>query len=146
LSYEKQLRSNMTIAERALWHVLRAGRTGYKFRRQAPIGPYIVDFAALSHRLIIEVDGGQHAESAKDRERDAWLLKRGYRVMRFWNHEVLRQRETVLQSILEVLREGQRGAPGDPLSPTLSPTGERGDPSRGVAVTVGEGSRLGSEL
>jgi very-short-patch-repair endonuclease len=95
------LRSNMTDAEVRLWYHLRAHRfMGLKFKRQKPIGRYIVDFVCLEHFLIIELDGGQHAEQAdNDRERDEYLSMRGYRVLRFWNHQVLAEMEAVLESI-----------------------------------------------
>jgi very-short-patch-repair endonuclease len=75
----KQLRSNMTDAERRLWYRLRAHRFGgLKFKRQAPIGPYVVDFICFDHKLILEVDGGQHSENLKDQSRDVWLTSEGY--------------------------------------------------------------------
>ena len=85
----RELRTTMTDAERALWHALRARQLGARFRRQAPIGPYIADFACLERKLVIEIDGGQHAESEYDVVRDGWLRQHGYRVLRYWNHEVL---------------------------------------------------------
>ncbi len=74
---------------------------GIKFRRQAPIGAYIVDFVAFESRLVIEVDGGQHAEDGKDNDmrRDAWLSSQGFTVLRFWNNEVLQNLEGVLETI-----------------------------------------------
>jgi very-short-patch-repair endonuclease len=74
---------------------------GIKFRRQAPIGAYIVDFVAFERRLVIEVDGGQHAEEEKDKDilRDAWLSSQGFTVLRFWNNEVLQNLEGVLETI-----------------------------------------------
>ncbi|HET7729541.1 MAG TPA: DUF559 domain-containing protein [Usitatibacter sp.] len=97
----KPLRSNLTDAERALWYRLRAGRfNGIKFRRQVPLGVYVVDFLCEQARLVVEVDGGQHAERvAQDQERTQWLEARGYRVVRFWNDEVL----TNMEGVLEVL-------------------------------------------
>jgi very-short-patch-repair endonuclease len=85
----RQLRRDMTDAERVLWRRLRMLQMGVRFRRQHPLGPYIADFACLSHRLIVEVDGGQHCESAYDARRDRMLVDLGYRVLRFWNHEIL---------------------------------------------------------
>ena len=100
----RQLRKNSTDAEAALWRILRASTlAGTKFRRQHPIGPYIVDFVSLSRKLIIECDGGQHAESAADAVRDRWLAERGYRTLRFWNNEILSNREGVLHAILEAI-------------------------------------------
>jgi very-short-patch-repair endonuclease len=76
---------------------------GFKFVRQEPIGRYIADFVCREKNLIIEVDGGQHAESVKDVERDAYLTAQGYRLMRFWNNDVLTNREGVSLTILEAL-------------------------------------------
>jgi len=89
----------MTDAERALWRVLRARGLGPKFRRQEPIGPYIVDFVALDERVVIELDGGQHAESRSDPARDADLRAQGFTVLRFWNTEVLTNLEGVVSRI-----------------------------------------------
>ena len=102
----RELRKNMTDAEQTLWRRLRGEQLGGHFRRQAPIGSYIVDFVSFHHRLIIELDGGQHGEAnqaAYDLERTAFLQGEGFRVLRFWNHEVLQNREGVLQRIWEVL-------------------------------------------
>lgn len=107
----RELRKNLTDAERKLWAQLRLRQVeGHRFRRQRPVGPYIVDFICLEQRLIIEVDGGQHAErTSKDAKRDAWLRSQGYRVLRFWNNEVLSQTEGVLHVIIEAL--GEEGRP-----------------------------------
>jgi very-short-patch-repair endonuclease len=102
----RQLRRDMTDAERLLWSRLRRNFLGVPFRRQLPIGAFIVDFVCLPKRLIIEVDGGQHLESSRDRARDAWLAENGFRVLRFWNYEVLRNLEGVLTRILEELGKG----------------------------------------
>ena len=101
----RKLRSNPTDAERFLWRHLRLRQfAGYKFRRQRPIGPYIVDFVCLEKLLVIEVDGGQHSEQRSyDARRDAWLKKEGFRVLRFWDDEVLKQVESVKQAIWETL-------------------------------------------
>jgi very-short-patch-repair endonuclease len=86
----KTLRKSQTDAEKLLWRHLRAKQMkGLKFRRQQPIGNYVVDFVFLEKSLVIEVDGGQHADNAKDEERDAWLTSEGFKVLRFWNNEVL---------------------------------------------------------
>src|SRR5262249_55035908 len=89
--FARQLRTNMTDAERRLWARLRRTRPdGHRLRRQVPIGPYIADFACHAVKVIIEVDGGQHsAEKAYDDRRTAWLEARGYRVLRYWNSDVL---------------------------------------------------------
>jgi very-short-patch-repair endonuclease len=95
----------MTDAERVLWHHLRARRlAGCKFRRQLIIEPYIVDFACIEAKLIIEADGSQHAEQQiNDDRRTAYLESLGYRVLRFWNHEILTATPDVLASIQRVL-------------------------------------------
>jgi len=101
----KALRNNMTDAEKRLWIELRRRRLlGCKFRRQQPLGSYIVDFVCLSERLIIELDGGQHArELAYDRCRDHWLTEQGFTVLRFWNNNVFENIEGVLQRITDEL-------------------------------------------
>jgi very-short-patch-repair endonuclease len=96
----RRLRRNMTDAERKLWSRLRNKQVdGYKFRRQAPLGPYVLDFFCESERQVIEVDGGQHAESKDDEQRTAWLVACGCRVIRFWNHDVLQNIDGVLERI-----------------------------------------------
>ena len=98
--FSKNLRQNMTDAEQRLWQHLRAHRMdGHKFRRQQPVGPYIVDFVHFAQRLIIEADGGQHAGSAHDAARDAWLHNQGFRVLRFWNNDILLRTDVVLEAI-----------------------------------------------
>lgn len=100
----RQLRRASTDTERALWRLLRDRRLGgAKFRRQQPLGPYIVDFVCLAARLVVEADGGQHAGCASDAVRDAWLASQGFRVLRFWNNEVLRNAEGVLLTICDAL-------------------------------------------
>jgi very-short-patch-repair endonuclease len=100
----KKLRKEMTNAERALWRQLRAKQfEDLKFRRQQPISDYIVDFVCFEKKLIIEVDGGQHVENEEsDRERTKWLAERGYQVIRFWNHDVLRNCTGVMERIMEI--------------------------------------------
>src|SRR5882672_5523242 len=87
LAKARRLRRDMTEAEKRLWYLLRGHRfDGMKFKRQVPVGPYIVDFASISLRLIIELDGGQHdSRREHDARRTAWLEADGYRVIRFWN-------------------------------------------------------------
>jgi very-short-patch-repair endonuclease len=116
----------MTDAERRLWYWLRAHRfAGHKFKRQVPLGRYVVDFACLNRSLVIEVDGGQHADSARDRQRDAWLRARGFQVLRFWNNDVLKNTEGVLEMILAALEQSLSRL-GPAVLGTLSPSG-RGD-------------------
>jgi len=103
----REMRKNFTDAEQKLWKRLRNRQTdGEKFRRQQPIGKYIVDFVCPERKLIVEVDGGQHREQiAYDDERTAWLESGGSRVLRFWNNEVLEDVEVVLDVIVEALNE-----------------------------------------
>ncbi len=101
----RRLRRDMTDAERALWRTLRFRQIeGRAFRRQHVMGPYIVDFICLDAKLIVEVDGSQHAEREDhDAERTRWLAARGYRVIRFWNYHVLREPLTVAAEIRRVM-------------------------------------------
>ena len=103
----RRLRKNATDAEGALWRKLRSRRSlcGFKFVRQEPIGPYTVDFVCREIRLIVEVDGGQHVNSPHDAVRDRWLASRNYRVMRFWNNDVLTNITGVLEAIANALAE-----------------------------------------
>ncbi len=103
----RQLRQNMTLAEQSLWRHLRGKRlAGYKFRRQQPLGTYILDFVCLEAKLVIEIDGGQHTEqTAYDAQRTRHLQQHGLTVLRFWNNEVLQQTEAVLTAILHKLAE-----------------------------------------
>jgi len=91
----RALRKAATPAERILWSMVRGDRLGVRFRRQQPIGPYIVDFLCPTHRLIVEIDGGQHNGSPHDERRDAWLRGQGYEVLRFWNADVFANRDGV---------------------------------------------------
>jgi len=101
----------MTDAEQTLWQRIRGRQIeGMKFRRQQPIGPYVVDFACLEASLVVEVDGGQHAkEEARDAARTRRLEAEGYRVLRFWNHEVLGETDAVLERIGEAIRNSGGG-------------------------------------
>jgi very-short-patch-repair endonuclease len=116
----KTLRHQMTDADTRLWSALRAHRLdGLSFRRQTPVGRFIVDFVCHDRWLIVELDGGQHAESTKDIGRDRWLASKGYRVLRFWNSYVLKNRMGVLETILDAAHEAT------PL-PNPPPQGGRG--------------------
>jgi len=121
--FAKFLRREMTDAERKLWHYLRAGRmSGHKFKRQMPIGPYIVDFASPLLGLAIELDGGQHLEKAKyDDVRTDQLREKGFTVLRFWNDDVLLRTEIVLDEICRQVNA---------LSPNPSPVNGRGETVR----------------
>ncbi len=105
--HARELRQNLTDAEKRLWYCLRGGRLeGYKFRRQTPIGPYIADFVCEERRLIVEADGGQHAEQWEyDAVRSQYLQLQGYTVLRFWNHDILQHTEIVLTQILHTLKQ-----------------------------------------
>ena len=110
------LRKNMTDAERSLWSVLRLRQQGgHRFRRQFPIGRYIVDFVCLDARLIVEVDGGQHSENTGDLVRDDWLRSQHFNVLRFWNNDVLSNLEGVSQAIESALMQASPPSQPSPL-------------------------------
>ncbi|MEJ1336401.1 MAG: DUF559 domain-containing protein [Candidatus Sedimenticola sp. (ex Thyasira tokunagai)] len=119
----RELRHNQTDAEMLLWSKLRKRQlNGCKFRRQFPVHPYIVDFACLSERLIIELDGGQHAEQkAYDEKRTAYLESKGFRLLRYWNNEVLGQLQEVVDDIQNQLMIDS----STPPHPSPHPGGER---------------------
>jgi very-short-patch-repair endonuclease len=114
-SRARSLRRDLTDAERIIWNAIRAHRMhGMSFRRQTPIGPFIVDFVCHSALVIIEIDGGQHYETEyikRDARRDAYLASEGYRILRFNNHEVLTNRQGVLETIATAIVH----APSPPL-------------------------------
>jgi very-short-patch-repair endonuclease len=122
----RQLRQNPTDAERKLWQRLRTLPCAAHFRRQATIGPYFADFTCHTHRLVIEIDGGQHADSASDAIRTAYLETNGYRVLRFRNNNVLGNTDGVLEIIISALRVA-------PPTPAPSPPRERGEGKCGDA-------------
>ena len=117
----RELRNNATAAERRLWQFIRNRQLhGIRFNRQVPIGPFICDFVARTQKLIIELDGGQHAvRTVEDERRTAFLASRGYRVLRFWNNDVLENGDGVLRVIEEALND--RPSP----SPSRSAGGEK---------------------
>ena len=121
----RRLRKNMTNAERLLWRRLRDRQLGgYKFRRQHPIGPFFVDFVCLEKKLVIEVDGGQHAKNLEaDVKRSDYFKEKGYRVLRFWNNEVLEESKSVLSVILSSLLKDDPPHP-DPLPPKVGGEGD----------------------
>jgi very-short-patch-repair endonuclease len=135
----RQLRRDETDAEYKLWYRLRGREIGgYKFVRQVPLGPYVVDFLCRSKRLIVEIDGEQHVDSERDASRTVWLNRHGYSVLRFWNHEALREKEAVLDTILAAL-EGQITAPSPGLrfAPAdLSPLGRGTEPTTTVSKNL----------
>jgi len=103
-SRARKLREASTDAELRLWNRLRSRQlSGFKFVRQEPIGPFVVDFICREQRLIIEVDGGQHAADPRDNRRDKWLTDHRYRVLRFWNNDVLGNIGGVLETIVSAL-------------------------------------------
>jgi len=101
----RRLRADMTDVERRLWLHLRGEQLdGYRFRRQVPIGDYVVDFACMKAKLVIELDGGQHASAeTEDARRTRWLESQGYRVLRFWDSDILEEPEGVLETIRKAL-------------------------------------------
>ena len=102
----RDLRRNSTEAEKLFWRKLRENFPNTKFRRQSPVGPYIADFLSHRHKLIIEVDGGQHVEqTAADAARTRFLESEGFTVIRFWNNEVLENCDGVLQAITAKLSD-----------------------------------------
>ena len=115
---QRNLRNAMTDAERRLWSVLRSRQLdGCKFRRQHPYFRYILDFVCLERRLVVEVDGGQHAGSQEDAQRDRFLAEGGFRVLRFWNNDVLTQTQAVAEEIHRHLVDlaQHHPLPGPPL-------------------------------
>jgi very-short-patch-repair endonuclease len=121
--FVKQLRSQMTDAENLLWRHLRANRlNGAKFKRQQAIGLYVVDFIHFGARLIIEADGGQHNGAASDTRRDAWLKSQGFRMLRFWNNEILQNIEGVLEVIMDALKQ----SPSRSIAPSPQPLPREG--------------------
>ena len=123
------MRQNPTEAEAALWRLLRAKRlAGWKFRQQQKLDGYIVDFVCFKARLIVEADGSQHIDSDYDVDRDAYLRSQGFRVLRYYNNDILAQRESVLTSILDALNSGDAGIePASPLPPLPNPSPARGE-------------------
>jgi very-short-patch-repair endonuclease len=109
----------MSGAESRLWYLLRRKQLGgIRFRRQQPIGPYIVDFVCLKKRIVIEFDGASHSETqGYDDARTAWLQVKGFRVLRFWNNDVLGNQDGVIEVILDALHQ----APSSPLPLPLPP-------------------------
>ena len=120
---QRNLRRNMTDAELRLWLYLKGRQmSGYKFRRQHPFEDYVLDFVCLEAMLIIEVDGAQHAHNTiSDRERTKNLREAGFKVVRFWNNEVLEQMEAVKESIWTMLKVQNPAYSSDPSPPRSSP-------------------------
>ena len=127
--FARQLRNGPTEAEKRIWHFLRAGKLGVRFRRRAAVGAYLVDFVCFSHRLIVELDGPQHLEdNARDYDtrRTAWLASRGFRVLRFRNQALDEDVEQVVEEIQRALSEA------DPaISPPPQPSPQGGGSRNG---------------
>jgi very-short-patch-repair endonuclease len=123
----KTLRANATEAERLLWGIVRDRRLDrHKFRRQVPIGPFIVDLFCPEAKLVLELDGSQHAEDPTDTRRDAWLKAKGYRVLRIWNNELTSNRDGVLEAIWTAVRDSSPH-PGAARHPSPSRGEGKGD-------------------
>ncbi len=134
------LRSRLTDAERKLWYALRDRRfAGAKFRRQVPVGPYVADFLCYEARLVIEVDGGQHAESAKDRRRDRWFAQNAFHVLRFWNNDV----HSNLEGVVTVIIDALRATPHPARATRGRPSPARGEGTRVPSRRSGHGTRPG---
>ena len=102
--FARHLRGNLTDAETRLWfHLRRHQLGGFRFRRQYPAGPYVADFVWVEAHLIVELDGSQHLASAADAVRDGWFVAQGFRILRFWNDDVLLRTDEVLAKILNSL-------------------------------------------
>ena len=102
------LRKQSTDAERLLWRRLRGEQLGVKFRRQHPFLSYVVDFVCIERRLVIELDGSQHMDSKRDALRDEALMRAGFRVLRFWNNQVLSETDAVVEMIDQALKTPRR--------------------------------------
>lgn len=112
-TWAREMRVGMTDAEALLWRLLRDRRIeGAKFRRQHPMGRYILDFYCVEKKLCIELDGGQHSDAAGyDVQRDQWLNKQGIRVLHFWNNQMLMETESVMEMIYMTIIESKKNAP-----------------------------------
>jgi very-short-patch-repair endonuclease len=124
-AFAKSLRASATDSEVALWRLLRSRRLAdMKFRRQVPIGEWIVDFVSFECRLVVEADGSQHAGSERDMRRDQDLTSRGFHILRFWNNEILLKPDAIAEAIFA--SAAQPPSPGELRSPP-SPTGGEGN-------------------
>jgi len=121
----RQLRSDMTLEERLVWWRLRNQQLGVKFRRQVPIGAYIADFASVTAKVIVELDGSQHTANAADVERDQVLASRGFEVLRFHNHQVREGLDDVVDQIIQAIAAA-RDDPPQSSAPGLSQLPQRG--------------------
>ncbi|HEY2758612.1 MAG TPA: endonuclease domain-containing protein [Pseudolabrys sp.] len=106
--FAKAMRCDATTVEAAMWRLLRHRRlAGFKFRRQVPFQTYILDFVRFERKVVIEIDGSQHFESKRDQERNSVLAGEGFRVLRYWNNDVLQQPKSVLEEIFVHLADGR---------------------------------------
>jgi very-short-patch-repair endonuclease len=122
------MRRDPTEAERVLWRMLRAKRlAAWKFKRQQPLGRYIVDFVCFRARLIVEADGSQHVDSGYDVARDRWLADQGFRVLRFWNNDILARSDSVEAAVFDALIGRETGIePASLLTPLPGPPPQGG--------------------
>jgi very-short-patch-repair endonuclease len=121
--FAKSLRASATEAEMVLWRLLRSRRLAHmKFRRQVPIGPWIVDFVSFAQRLVVEADGSQHADSRNDQQRDRDLSERGFRILRLWNNDVLSRPLVAADAIFAAATLSP--SPGELRSPPSPTRGE----------------------
>src|SRR5688500_4194318 len=148
LASARRLRRSMTDAEMRLWYYLRAHRfLGRSIRRQVPIGEFIVDFLCDEARIVIEVDGGQHGErEAEDLVRTRWLESQGYRVIRFWNHEVLGNTRGVLESLAATMANPLPDPPPRGREEERSPRCQGGGRKSEALAAKGEGGRAKPSL
>jgi len=141
----RHLRRDMTGCEKRVWTALKAHRSGAHFRRQAPIGPYIADFACKLARLIVEIDGDHHSwgrQAASDQKRNAWLAEEGYRTLRFSNWQVLNEFESVIQTIEAALRNELDASAFAALPPTSGVSrADEGDGTTSLSRNGGEMER-----
>ncbi|MBK8870970.1 MAG: DUF559 domain-containing protein [Elusimicrobia bacterium] len=140
ISLARGLRQTSTDAEQKMWAFLRGRRfSGFKFRRQQPLGPYIVDFLCKDRSLIIELDGGQHQDHVEaDAKRTAFFESHGFRVLRFWNHEFLKEPLTVFECVLKEI-QNRLPHPGPRISGTAAPGAGRS----ATGLPRGEGKKPG---
>jgi very-short-patch-repair endonuclease len=107
--HARQMRHDLTDAEKAMWRLLRQRRlAGFKFRRQVPFKNFILDFVCFEKKIVIESDGSQHFESPADQQRDAVLAAEGFRVLRYWNNDILQRPTSVLEDIFTHLADDRR--------------------------------------
>ena len=130
----RSLRHRMTDAERKLWYLLRNRRfADAKFRRQVPVGPYVADFLSFEKRVVVEVDGGQHAGKTSDAARDKWFRSQGFTVVRFWNNDVLTNLEGVFTQLAAIVERDTPHPASQPRAAAKPPSPTRGEGKRKTA-------------